>query len=86
MRTCSQRDMQWDPSIPDTMGPEWTVLILEVSLLQGLKMYYGKAWRIILVPVVCVLISGVSAIQGSGLEGFHCIRTYDVKSWTAPLS
>ena len=63
-------------SIPDTLGPEWTVLIIEVSSFQGLKMYYDEAWRIILVPVVCVLISGASAIQGSGLEGFHCTRTY----------
>ena len=31
-----------------------------------------------LVQVVCVHIRGVSAIQGAGLEGFHCIciRTY----------
>ena len=30
-----------EPSIPDTLGPERAVLIVEVSSLQGLKMYYG---------------------------------------------
>ena len=30
-----------DPSIPDTLGPEKTVLIFEVSSFQGLEMYYG---------------------------------------------
>ena len=28
-----------DPSSPDTSGPESTVLIIEVSSFQGLKMY-----------------------------------------------
>ena len=43
-----------DPSNPDTLGPESTVLIIEVSSFQGLE------------------IRGVSPIQGTGLEGFHC--------------
>ena len=34
------------PSIPDTLGPERAVLIIEVSSFQGL--YYGKVQRIIL--------------------------------------
>ena len=35
------------PSNPDTLGPEMTVLIIEMSPFQELKMYYGKPWRII---------------------------------------
>ena len=35
--------IQWNPSNPDTLGPEMTVLIIEMSSFQGLKMYYGKA-------------------------------------------
>ena len=34
-------NVQWNPSNPDTSGPESTVLIIEVSSLQGLEMYYG---------------------------------------------
>ena len=33
--------IQWNPSNPDTSGPKSTVLIIEVSSLQGLEMYYG---------------------------------------------
>ena len=29
--------IQWNPSNPDTTGPEESVLIREVSLFQGLK-------------------------------------------------
>ena len=29
--------VQWNPSNPDTIGPEKSVLIREVSLFQGLK-------------------------------------------------
>ena len=61
--------MQLDHYIPDTLGPEITVLTIEVSSVQGLKMYYGKSKVNHLVPVACVHNRGVSAIQGSGLEG-----------------
>ena len=33
--------LQWEPSNPDTLGPESTVLIIEVSSFQGLEMYCG---------------------------------------------
>ena len=36
-----------EPSIQDTLGPERTVLIIEMSSFQGLRLYYGKAWRVI---------------------------------------
>ena len=63
---------EWKPFIPDTLGPEMAVLIIEVSLYQGLKMYYGKVSHNVMnhfVPVACVhmhCIRRVSAIQGSG--------------------
>ena len=31
-----------DPTIPDTLGPERTVLIIEVSAFQGLRMFNVK--------------------------------------------
>ena len=34
-----EKQMKWSPSIPDTLGPERTVLNIEVFLFQGLKMY-----------------------------------------------
>ena len=71
--TCAS--VQWNPPpIPDTLGLESTVLIIEVSSFQGLEM-----WLIIveyLVPVVCVHIKGKSPIQGAGLKAFHCIMLY----------
>ena len=66
--------LQWKPSIPNTLGPERTVLNIEVSLFQRLKMYYR--WQSLgnhLVPVAYVPIRGVTAIQGAGLDGLHCI-------------
>ena len=33
--------VQWNPSNADTLGPESTVLIIEVSSFQGLEMYCG---------------------------------------------
>ena len=57
-----------EPSNPDTLGPESTVLIIEVCSFQGLKMHV--LWFIIVdhwVPVVCVHIRGVSPTQGAGL-------------------
>ena len=55
--------LQWDPSIPDTSGPERTVLVLVVK---------DVLWQSIvnhLVSLVCVHIRGVCVIQVSGLEG-----------------
>ena len=59
-------------TIPDTLGPERSVLTIEVSSYQGLKMYYGKLSQSVmnhLAPVAYVhmhCIRRVSAIQGSG--------------------
>ena len=39
--------IQWNPSNPDTLGPESTVLIIEMSSFQGLEMYCGLLyWNI----------------------------------------
>ena len=38
-RPLARRLLQWDPSNPDTLGQESTVLIIEVSSFQGLNMY-----------------------------------------------
>ena len=55
----------------DSLEPESVVLTIEVSAFQGL--HCDKACtENHLVPVVCVLIIGVSTTPGSGLEGFHC--------------
>ena len=35
------KHIQWNPSNTDTLGPEGSVLIIEVSSFQGLEMYYG---------------------------------------------
>ena len=75
------------PSILDTVGPEGTVLMIEVSSFKGLKMYYSKAYSQEfgssgMCPHkmdVCnsgSWIRGVSAIQGAGLEGFCCSGSY----------
>ena len=37
--------MLWNSSIPDTLGPERTVLVIEMSSLQGLKLFNIKAYR-----------------------------------------
>ena len=61
--------------ISNTLGQEGTVLIIEVSSFQaspGLKLCCVKQENH-LVSVACVHSRGVSTIQGSGLEGFHCI-------------
>ena len=60
-----------DPAILDTLGPDRTVLIIEMSSFQGLKMYYGKVWR------VTWFQWHVSHKRGFcyswvGLEGFDC--------------
>ena len=51
-------DIQWNPSNPDTIGPEKSVLIREVSLFQGLKGTH--TWYI----EESVLTSEVSLFQG----------------------
>ena len=46
---------QLNNSISDTLAPERTALIIEMSSFQGLKMYY--VWQSIvnyLVPVTCI--------------------------------
>ena len=55
--------VQWNPANPDNLGPESTVLIIEVSSFQGWKctVAYNVEY---LVPVVCVHIRVVSPIQG----------------------
>ena len=57
----SEYDIQWNPSNPDTIGPEESVLIREVSLFQGLKStqtwYLGR-------KKVRVLFREVSLFQG----------------------
>ena len=59
-----------NPSIPDTLGPEGTVM--KVSSFQGLKMNYGKVQGIITFgwsdTHICGHIREVSATQGSGVE------------------
>ena len=56
-----------DPSIPDTLGPERTVLVIKVSSFQG-KDVLRQSIINHLVPVACVHIRGVSAIQGAGFQ------------------
>ena len=55
-------NVQWNPSNPDTIGPEESVLIREVSFFQGLKStqtwYLGRKKVYVLFREV--LISGVS--------------------------
>ena len=63
-----------------TLGPETTVLIIEVSSIQGLKMLCIKVlYSKYSIPVTCVHIRGVS--QGSGLEG--CLRGLDWRALCA---
>ena len=59
--------MQWNPSVPGTLGPAGTVLIIEVSSFQGFEAAIYQCIVKYLVPVACVHNRGVSAIQG--LEG-----------------
>ena len=60
-----------DPSIPDTLGPEGTVLIMKVSSFQGLKMYYGKAWRVIWFQWHVSLLEGCLQFRG-WIGGLDC--------------
>ena len=60
-----------DLSIPDTLGPERTVLIIEVSSFQGLRMYYGKAFWIIWFQRCLSTYKGCLQFRG-WIRGFHC--------------
>ena len=69
--------MQRTSSILDSLGPESTALVVEVSSFQRLRMYhvYIHMWQSTgyhLVPVVCVHYREVSAIRESGLE--RCLQ------------
>ena len=79
-------ELQWNPSIPGTLRPGRTVLIIEVSSFRGLKcamaehsesfvssLDIGKPFPVSVVPVACVHNRGMPAIQEFGLEGFHSI-------------
>ena len=57
----------WNLSILDTSGPERTVLI------SGVRDVLSPIIGDCLVPVTCVHIRGLSAIQGSRLEG--CLQS-----------
>ena len=67
--------IQWNLSILDTSGPQRIVLIgVLISRVEDVL------WQSIgnhLVPVSCVYIREVSAIQGSGLEGCLQFRGLD---------
>ena len=65
--------MQWNRSNPDTIGPEESVLISEVSLFQGLKS--TQSWNLGKKKVSC--LEGCPYFRGVIIEGFHCIYTYD---------
>ena len=64
--------VQWNLSNPDTNGTDQSVIVSEVSSVQGLKRmqewYLG--WE------KAVLFREVSSVQGSGIEGFHCTHTH----------
>ena len=62
-----------EPSILETLGPDRTVLIIEVSSFHGLRMYVrtlAKNNESFGSSGMCPHSRG-SAIRGSGLEGFH---------------
>ena len=58
-----------EPSIPDTLGTERTVLIKQMSLFQGLNLFYIKCIVKTLVQVTCVRNIGMSILQEAGIEG-----------------
>ena len=75
-RNCKQvLSVKNGPSIPDTLGSERTVLIIEVSSFQGLK---EQSIVNHLVPVTCVLHKHKRGVcnSGSGLEG--CLQFRDL--------
>ena len=78
-----------EPSNPDTIGQEESVLISEVSLFQGLtNMVLGEEESVLISEVSLfqgltnmvlgeeesVLISEVSLFQGRPYRGVHCIK------------
>ena len=70
-----QTVIQWNPSNPDTIGPEESVLIREVSLFQGLKSTH--TWY--LGDEKCVLFREVSYFRGVLIEGLlTVIRLSDI--------
>ena len=60
-----------DPSILHTLGPERTVMIIEVSSFQGLEMYLAIIIVDCSVPVTCVHLRGVLQF-GVWIRGVHC--------------
>ena len=66
LRSCI---IQWNPSNPDTIGPEESALIREVSLFHGLKStqtrYLGRK------NVSC--LERCPYFRGVLIEGFHCM-------------
>ena len=62
-----------NPSNPDSIGPEESVLISEVSLFQGLKSIYT---HMVLGEEESVVFREVSLFQGCG---FHCIYILPLK-------
>ena len=63
--------MQWNQSIPDTLGSKG------MSSYQGLQVYCGNGEHGMenhLVPLACVLNREVSATKGAGLEGCLQLR------------
>ena len=61
----------WNPSNPDTIGPEESVLIREVSLFQGLKS--TQTWYLGRKKVSC--LESCPYFRGVLVEGFHCTST-----------
>ena len=62
--------IQWNPSNPDTIGPEESVLIREVSSFQGLKS--TQTWHLGRKKVSC--LERCPYFRGVLIEGFHCIH------------
>ena len=59
--------IQWNPSNPDTIGPEKSVLISEVSLFQGLKSTH--TWNLGRKNVSC--LERYPYFRGVLIEGLH---------------
>ena len=62
--------MQWNPSNLDTIGPEESVLIREVSLFQGLKSTQTQHLAMGRKRVSC--LESCPYFRGVLIEGFHC--------------
>ena len=78
--------VQWNPSIysPDTIGPEESVLIREVSLFQGLKS--TQTWYLGRKKVSC--LRRCPYFRGVLIEGFHstCARDHNFASFIHSLT